>query len=91
MCEESEARKEGGSEGKVAREALHLSILFQVVVAGHHLFQSLCPLTGALPLVKGSFDCQQLIISGTIPPSGVSYPEKQVHVSTSVSTVKGQG
>lgn len=56
--------------GKVGREALHLSILFQVVVVGHHHFQFFGPHTGALPLLKGSFDCQELIISGMIPAVG---------------------
>lgn len=73
--------------GKVGTETLHPSILFQVVVSGHHHFQSFCPLTGVLPL-KGSFDCQELIVSGIIPLSGVIYPEKKVQVRASVSTVK---
>lgn len=76
---EGEAQK-GGPAGKVGREALHPSILFQVAVVGHHHFQSFCFLTGMLPLLKGSFNCQELIISGIIPLSGVSYPEKKLQV-----------
>lgn len=44
------AQKEGG---KVGRKALHPLMLFHVAVVGHHHFQSFCPLTGVLPLLKG--------------------------------------
>lgn len=46
---EGEAQNEGGPAGKGERDTLNI-----VMVVGHHHFQSICCLTGVLPLLKAA-------------------------------------
>lgn len=85
---EGQAQKERPAS-KMEREGLSLN-----TVPGNggwsSPFSVLLPPTGVLLLLKDSFDFQGLIITGIVPLSGVSHPEKRVQVGASVSTIEIQ-
>lgn len=74
----NKVRREGSLADKVGREATHPSVTFPVLVVGQHHCWFFCYLKNVLPLLRGSFDFQVLLVPDVIIPlSGSELPREK--------------
>lgn len=72
--------RERSLAGKVGREATHPSIVFQVLVVDQHHCWFFCYLKNVLPLLRGSFDFQVLLVPDIIIPLSAGELPREIDI-----------